>query len=153
MNGPRCHLDRLRAKRLFAVIQARNSIYASSAVDPPLVGRRDAYIGLAIDLPFWLRHNGLAHTLDYLGFLAHDSGRNRREAQDLLDDWWSKLETEQGWHMALMAVKGRYPQDRQAYRQASRLALREADWLDRYVQSVMVEPGGGVADKTEKGAA
>lgn len=139
MTAPSRHLDRLRARRLHGLVQRRAEQAAS--------GLWSEYAELVGALPHLLRHNGLRRTVDYLRLLADPRGRDSQAARDLIDDWLHSAEGNHlGWHLqgwisggeGLRAVDaaGSPVDHRVEYRRASRLALREADWLRRFVQSV-----------------
>lgn len=130
MTAPVRHLDRLRAERLHGLVQTRLQGYATQPE------QRANYTGLALQLPHWLRHNGLRLTLQYLDFRASPKGRDSGAARDLIDDWLeSPGANYQGWHLQGYTAGGTCPSAGRDYRHASRLALLEADWLRRFVQS------------------
>lgn len=134
MSDARHHLDRLRARRLHTLVQQRSlncGIGSTTWAD---------YKNLAGALSHLLRHNGLEQTVAYLEMLAAPNGRASNAAGELVADWLqSSTETDDGWHLQSYSRFTNSPDDRAAYRQASRLALREADWLRRFVQSVPLE--------------
>lgn len=135
------HLDRLRAARLHGLVQ-RRAVQAAPEVWADYTKHLEI-------LPQLLRHNGLGHTVAYLRLLADRNGRDSQAARDLIADWLeSPAGNHHGWHLQAWTSAGPggtsaagagNPVDARAeYRHASRLALREADWLRRFVQSVPV---------------
>lgn len=128
------HLGRLRAQRLCSVIQARRLAYEScSAAEASQLARR--YLDLAEQLPFWLLHNGLTHTLNYLAFCASDRA-GKQAAADLIDDWMHNADNNhEGLHLRDLAGGDRSVDGRLEFRRALRLALGEADDLKLFAQA------------------
>lgn len=128
------HLGRLRAQRLCTVMQARRQIYEDrGAAEASQLARR--YLDLAEQLPFWLLHNGLTHTLDYLAFCASDRA-HKQAAADLADDWLHNADSNhEGLHLRDLAGGDHHVDGRLEFRRALRLALGEADDLKLFAQA------------------
>ena len=103
-----------------------------------------AYLDHARKLPHWLRHNGLALALEYLGFVSTERKDAIREgATALLADWGAELGTGQGLHLAKVLdakVDPAPPADASEAvarkRLIDRLARREAELFKRYAEAL-----------------
>ena len=138
--------DVLRSRRMAALVSARWQCYATGNAKAA-ASLRGAYERLAQRLPHWLRHNGLARTLQYLEFLGAggDNGRDDAAARDLLEDWRNDMRTRPGLHLAQLREIPSPRHDPAGYRHASRLALVEAQWLKRAAEHVQPPAAGSVA--------
>jgi CRISPR type III-B/RAMP module RAMP protein Cmr6 len=127
-------INALAAQRIHALILDRAKAYRQ-AIDGQTLAAN--YLKLALRLPTWVHHNGLTHTVRYLRSVADNrSGQLGTAAAHLLFDWLeSPGQNNEGWHLRDLAAGEACVDYRAAYRVASDLARREADWFKRFAQS------------------
>jgi CRISPR/Cas system CMR-associated protein Cmr5 small subunit len=125
------HADALRGQRLGFLIARRQSL-------APVI--RNNYLNMAIKLPHWLHHNGLAQTLDYFAVLKDRGAETAAAADCFLQDWFNVAGSDQGLHLVNLMTADTPPTDQATYRMASRLAALEACWFKRLAQSLLADP-------------